>query len=280
MNSTIPALLKLYLPGMLATVILVAALSSAVPTQPGHVSLQPFGGLITIDIPVHSQRLVIFAALGIALLCLIAYVFIDYSSLFPAHLKLKTFFDSEGLRQALEELRLRSSELRLAPRCEQLKAAYFQQVNADIERVVGVRGFFLSADATVYSHGKTSFIVCKVSGQQKYHVVEASGELLHSLQVPGKPSVQLLTLFEHMPSAADQIRIRFRDLISGRGVLLHPKFKQIMAEERTTQGVIFRYCIVGVTRIRIFPLPDISQTVYFADFGEDGLVPVAYGVYL
>ena len=77
----------------------------------------------------------------------------------------------------------------------------------------------------------------------------------------------------------DRLHIRLWDVMVGRGVLIRPRFKQILPEDRTATRMAFRRCITGAARIRVFPWPDVSSTVYFAEFEHAGLVPVAYAVY-
>ena len=131
----------------------------------------------------------------------------------------------------------------------------------------------------MHSSGRTTFVVEKTGGFQNYHIVESRGDLTHVMEVPNLPRVEFFTLFEKLNSKDDYLRPSFSDVFINRTYVLRPLFKQMLAQDRTSQGVLFRFTVVGATKLYLIPWPKFSNTVYFADFGTAGLVPIAYTIY-
>lgn len=139
--------------------------------------------------------------------------------------------------------------------------------------------FNITTVGVIHSSGETSFIVEKVEGIQKYHISESHGEVLHILEMPNRASKQFKTFFEKMVTSGDYINPPIWQLVTRRSVILRPQFKQVLAQNIKAEGILFHHTVVGVTKVKIYPWPDFSNTVYFADFRGVGLVPVAYAIY-
>lgn len=280
MKSPLTTFCKLYLPLILATLLIVAVFNSRVDDHGSHLEVMPLGGLISFDVPVKSRPVVMFTGWLVALIILSSYLFFDYAEIFQGHFRMEVFYDKRGLDKALRRLGALGDEIKLAPNADRLRQEHYLRLNEEIASVTGIAGFLGKEDETMHSHGRTSFIVEKCAGIQKYRIAEADGELTHVMEVPRSPTMQLTTLFEHLPSGHDHVDIRLADLFFCRGILLLPWFKQSLAEDRRTQAVIWRSRVIGATRVTAFPWPDISPTVYLADLGEEGYVPLGYSVYM
>lgn len=278
MISGSSALAKLYIPLLTAVVIGFAASRATTGMQAGHISIAPFGGLIGIDVPVQSRSTLCLALALIAAVCLFIYAVLDYSDLFVSHFHLDVFYDEPGLREAIRELRIKSTVSKLlAAADERHREKHLASLDNEIRKVAHIDCFFTTAACeSIYSTGETSFKVAKTRGLQQYRIVESSGHLTHTREVAGRKAIHLYTLFEHLPSAADHLRFGWREVLLG--IVLAPQFKQILAEDRTSDSVIYRAQVVGLTYIRIFPWPCVSRTVYCA-IGETEIYPIAYAVH-
>ncbi len=56
------------------------------------------------------------------------------------------------------------------------------------------------------------------------------------------------------------------------------KYEQTLIFRKMEPGVEYDVLLVAVTKVTVFPWPDISNTVYLAD-EDEGLVPIAYAVF-
>jgi hypothetical protein len=90
----------------------------------------------------------------------------------------------------------------------------------------------------------------------------------------------LLTSFQKLDSSNDYVRPTFTELAINRSFVIRPRFKQYLAAQRAAASMSFKVAVVGITAVRVFPLPEFSNTVYLADVPDVGLVPIAYAVYI
>lgn len=279
MASTFIILATLYLPA------LVSALSFTMlfrikQRRDAVVTVQPFG-LFGISVPVSSivvsRILVCISAVGFLGL----YAFLDFSVLFPKHLQMEVFFDEPGISRTLKEyfLPVDLENLGILRDYASHRQTYFDGLDVEARKVLGKERFFSLSDGSVHSTGETSFIVQKIDGWQRYHIQESKGELLHTLEAPHHSNLTFYTLFEKLPTADDYVTPSFTDLVIRRRVILRPKFKQLLAEDRTSKSVTFKLAVIGATSVTPFPWPSFSPTVYCAELPTGGLVPIAYSVY-
>lgn len=273
MSSPVQTLLKLYSPA-LSTCLALICVRWANPKFTIPV------GILGFDAPLPGVFVARFALVVCALAILTVYAVNDYSSLFPTHLEMDVFYDDPGLAQVLDK-HFDPESLRRASvpsNYRDYRGRYFKLLDAEV-RGIQQSGFFSVLDADVHSSGKTSFIVKKAGTWQRYHLEESEGELVHTLEAPHVPSRQFLTLFERLQSPDDYFEATVLDSVFSGGVVIRPQFKQLLAENRTSQSVTFNVLVVGMTQVKIFPWPGFSPTVYCAKFEGVGLVPVAYGIY-
>lgn len=267
--------IKLYgvLFGVIALILVaIFAKMSDVP----FLVIKRFGFAITITRKM-ATRLAFFAA---AFLMLPYYLHIDLSEFFPSHFEMEVFYDQDGLADSLstfspEEL----SNLGYVPGNEQSATRYYSTLDKKLNGLLGYEGFFSISDGVVYSHGDTTFKVTKTKGIHNYYISEARGELSHTLERPQHPAIHFKSFFEKLPSSGDYIRPNVLDFIFNNHIVIRPRFKQIVAEQNRSLGVLFDHSLVGATKVYLFPYPKFSNTVYFFDTVEDGLVPIGYAVY-
>lgn len=281
MTSAIAVFVLLYGPVMAAALSLVGIfrLRASVESRPTLV-LQPFGSFFDVKLPLSSAVVVRSSLIGMLLTALSSILFIDYSSLFPRHLEMEIFYDTAGIKRSLGTVpREQVAQLEVPSNFEVYREHYFGDIDKEVKRILKTEMFFGIREGSVHSSGRTTFVVEKTNGIQTYHIVESKGELTHTLEVPRVQKREFYTVFEKLTSADDYISVSVSDLVLGRGILLRPQFKQILAEDRTSVGVVFKVRVVGITNVRVFPWPRYSNTIYCADFGQTGLIPVAYAIY-
>jgi hypothetical protein len=205
----------------------------------------------------------------------------DYSSFFPTKLNLEVFYDRAGMESTIAGLPgLNKAGIKFAPNWWTARAAYYADLDRDAAGgLEGLARFFVDAEKYVHSTGDTTFMVKKARGWQNYHIEESAGEIVHTLEIPNQPPHRLLTSFEKLATADDYLRPGFADLVIHHSFIIRPRFKQYLNAKRLAGGQPFKVAVVGVTSMRVFPLPDFSNTLYVADVPNVGLVPFAYAVY-
>jgi hypothetical protein len=206
----------------------------------------------------------------------------DYSSFFPSKLRMEVFYDRAGIESALARLGAQSSSpIALAKNWWIARDQYYSLLDREAATDLGnLKEFFANAEGSVHSIGEATFVAKKISGWQNYHIEESNGEVLHTLELPGQPARILLTSFQKLDTSHDYIRPTFTELVVRRTFVIHPRFKQYLSAQRTAASVPFKITVVGMTAVRVFPLPEFSNTVYLADVPNLGLVPIAYTVYI
>jgi hypothetical protein len=53
----------------------------------------------------------------------------------------------------------------------------------------------------------------------------------------------------------------------------------MLIENRTSNGAAYNTFVIAIITVQVFPWPMVDRTLYCADFGEVGLVPVGYAIY-
>lgn len=220
-------------------------------------------------------------AFMIAAITLLSYYFyFDYSKYFPNHLEMEVFYDREGIEKSLRVFS--EAELnRIGAKIYEKKSAdsYYSVLDGKINSILKYQNFFSVTEGTVHSKGETSFIIQKTSGMHNYYIAESKGVLTHELEAPGRAAIRFLSFFEKLPSSNDYIRPSAWQILVNREVILSPRFKQIIAENNRSTGVLFDHTLLGLTKVYLLPYPRFSNTVYFFESKTNGLIPVGYAVY-
>ena len=119
----------------------------------------------------------------------------------------------------------------------------------------------------------------KSDGLQKYFIRESSGELTHSLEQPGKMNVTFKTIFDKVNSQNDYLNPSLHDIYVRQEIILKPIFKQIIAENVRSEGVIFHHTLYGLTKVTFFPFPEYGNTIYLFETDDKLLIPIGYAIY-
>ena len=232
------------------------------------------------DIPVSNIVLVRALLVGVALLSLITALISDYSHLYPKTLRMNVFFDRRGIERILKGFSpAERKEIGLLEEYEEHRQAYYASLDRELERVLRERVIFADHHADVHSEGETTFITEKVSGAQRYCIEESEGRLQHVLERPRQTPLRFMTFFEKRSSASDYFEPSLWRLVQGRGCIITPRFNQLLAEDMKSSGRVFDHAIVGITRLRLYPYPSYSTTLYATEVPDGGLAPIGYAVY-
>jgi hypothetical protein len=243
--------------------------------------LKPFGDFVEYHVEI-SNRLLLRSSLLLGLFASLSwYLFYDYSGFFPREYKMEVFFDERGIVQSLALLSQQEREsLDIPPSTQKYQEQYFQQVDSEIQHSLGSHSSFFSLrDGYVHSAGRAQIVADKTRGWQNYYVKSADGELTHILEVPNKSPQPVYTRFEKLPSKDDYIRLSLTDLLVRHHIMLRTQYKQALVQNNLSDEFVFKFTVVGITKVTVFPWPSVSNTIYLADFGNSGLVPIAYAIY-
>jgi len=278
-NSPFTIALKLYGPFLLAT-LFVAACFLVKESEEGVLTLSFLGNLGSISVPISSLPAMRGILVIVALLSLFFYFLMDCSTFYPSSFDVEAFYDSRGLDEALSVFDQKEKEqLHIAVNYDVFKKKYYQELDLTLSRALGIEKFFDMEDGAVHSTGKATFRLEKITGIQRYHIVESGGDLNHTLELPNKPPRGFYSLVQKLPSKADFISPGFSEIILKNTIILRPIYKQVLAKASNAEQTVFHHTLIGVTKAKILPWPRFYSTIYFADFHENGLVPIAYAVF-
>jgi hypothetical protein len=272
--------LSIYGPASLFLISLICIVRLKFRGRETVFTVQPLG-IFGISFPINSLLMARCILAVTAIGCLSLYALVDFSTFLPAHYQMDVFYDGAGVSRVLRE-NFSADELRdlgIPTEYNTYRKRYFDILDSEMRSVLGRQKFFSLTGGEVHSTGETSFIVKKIKGWQRYVIVESRGDLTHTLEAPHVPIQQFYTLFEKIPTADDYLTPSLNDLLVVRRVIVRPKFKQFLAENRTSKSLLFSVAVVGITRIAVVPWPSFSPTVYCAEFSDVGLVPIAYAIY-
>jgi hypothetical protein len=279
MTPALMTIAAIYLPAILAIISLICLLRLDRKNRESVLTLQPLG-FFGISFPVQSvwiaRSLAVVVCVGFAAW----YAFYDYSSLFPKNLEMEVFFDPGGLEKILHDS-FTPDELRAIGIPESYgvhRQEYLDQLDKEARAVTGGHSFF-SAGGTLHSDGETSFVAVKISGWQRYYIQESKGELTNVLEMPHTPEQRFYSSFQKLTTSDDYISASASDLFIRRHIVLHPRFEQFLAQNRTSKGTAFNVDVIGMTKVSVFPWPAFSATVYCAELPEYGVIPFAYAIY-
>jgi hypothetical protein len=267
--------------------LVLSALCIVVPCRPIKgarsvgTKLKPFGDFVEFHVEITNVLLVRTILILGAIAFLSSYLFYDYSTFFPRDYQMEVFFDERGIFQSLAVFSSEEQQsLGIPSDWKKYQEQYFQQLDSQVQNSFGNHaGFFNVRDGYVHSFGHARVVPEKIGGWQTYHVKLADGELTHVLEMPNRSPQQFFTKFERLPSGDDYIRLSFADLFFRHHILLRTQYKQVLVQNNLSQESVFKLTVIGVTKLTVFPRPQVSNTVYLADFGSAGHAPVAYAIY-
>lgn len=280
MDSTTLLFMKLYLPLILSILSLITMFLVKKGKGKTVVRFKPLGHFVDLEIPISNPLIVRIFLLLAAPFFLSFYLFYDYSSFFPQNYSMEVFYDNDGIRRSLEDFSpAEIGQLMISKNYQNYQQEYFDRLDTEVRKLLGAEKFFSIKEGSVHSTGRSFILVEKVSGWQKYYLQSSTGELTHILEAPDLPSKTFYTRFEKLPTRYDYTSLSLSDIVFRQGVVLHTLYKQLLLESKMGEEVTFKFSVVGVTKATFFPWPNISNTIYLADFGEHGLVPIGYAIY-
>ncbi|MGB6016550.1 MAG: hypothetical protein WBG32_17580 [Nodosilinea sp.] len=267
--------LKLYFPLTMGITLAFFAFKAKFKETPVLI-IRRFG----FDFLVTNNTIGKIVFLSGSLLFLTTYIHMDYTPFFPTYLEMEVFYDEPSIQQNLAIFTEKElDDLGYQNFSKNDVDEYYKSLDSRLNELFEFEEFFSVRDGLIYSKGNTTFKVQQTDGFQKYYMAEAKGELEHTVERPGKPAIRFLSFFENTRSPHNFIRPKIIDLLTQGRIVVAPRFKQIIAEENRFDGVLFNHVLVGVTKIYLFPYPRFSNSIYFIETKNQGLVPVAYAVY-
>lgn len=269
----------LYGPLLLAAISLVIVFRAQASSYTTF-TVQPFA-IFGVSFPIKNQIIIKLLAAATACAFVSLYWFYDYSSFFPSFLEMDVYFDRPGVIRSVNEILSKAdqTELNIVPADPINRKRYFDTLDSEVRLALGRSSFFSMIDGDVHSTGETSFKIKKLDGWQRYYIAESRGEITNVLDAPHIPETQFITFFDKLPTSDDYIQPTPWQLFVKGEVLIHPHFRESLAEYRTSKSVSFNVAVVGITKIYIVPWPHFSSTIYCGDLQGVGLVPIAYAIY-
>jgi len=279
MGRHIAIVAKLY--GAWVVIALAVVCGIFAERAPSHLKLVPFNlEVFQLEIPLTDIVLTRAVLSFLVLFVLLRVAFMDYSRLYPKVMEMDVFFDEAGIDRALRRLTpAERRELEIPDDYRAHQRDYYEQLDRELEKVIGEKVIFEEGRADLYSEGETTFVVEKVGGFQRYCLKHSEGRLHHTLERPAKVPLRFMTFFEKRKTEHDYFQPNFLRVSMGKSFVIRPVFNQILAENMKTQGRVFHHAIIGATKIWLYPMPAYGNTLYLADTKGAGLVPVAYAVY-
>lgn len=270
--------IKLYTPCIISVLLLFSLFFIEDNTTNKEMSISL---LKVVDYKINVANYVVIKGLIIlSVVCSLgSYAFIDYSKIFPTSLNVNVYYDQEGIEENLKVFKERDLlKLPMMKNYKEAQEVYYTDVDKELHSIVDTRGFFAVGTDTIFSKGKTSFVVKKMNGLQRYCIVDAKGELHHQIEIANNPGIKFLTFFDKIDSKHDHINLKLKSVLIKQSIILRPIFKQILAEKLNSKSIEFHHILCGMTKIILFPYPKFSNTVYFFKF-NDYYVPIGYGIY-
>lgn len=267
------ALLELVYPFALALVALTLAVTFS---PPGSVTLQldilkPF----TVQQPITNEVAVraIFLCFALGFLCIPA--FRSYCSYFPQYLKMRVFFNADGIERALKVFTSHElAELGIAQEWQNAQHCFIDRLNDLMREQALARFGQFSADT--YGVGDTTFIVHATKKWQEYQISDAHGGVTFKFASDGGEWISVYLAVELAPSEADMLHASLRDIYVRFTKVIRPRFALFVYTSPSSRWQVEN--LVCATKLRFFPMIGISDTVYLVG-SEVGLIPVAYAVY-
>jgi len=273
--SILSQVLRLTLPLIGAITAAVAAFFA--PTLPGPLVLDINLVVVSIPIPLKSPLFVrtvlgaVSASLLLFMLCR------NYGPFFPTHLKLRTYFDEDGLARAVAYVWAARPDIPLAEDWHSQRVQYLTELDHRMRQQLPHYGpFFTAPNVGRYlrSEGTATHGVEHAGFWQRYTITEVSGNMTHFLTPPGASQEELETRYALCDTGYNVIEPSLREYLRCVTVVRPIMNQSLSCHNRS----FYEARIVGVTRVRFFPFVSLDRTVFCAE-ADKGLVPIAYAVY-
>lgn len=273
-------IIKLYGPLIVFALLIITSIFLKKSASESSVTLNLLG-LAQYKVPISNiavlRMLIIISAFAILSL----YIFYDYTKFFPKSFNMEVFFDEEGIKICLGDFT--DKELRnmnIVDNYEEYQDIYYNDLDKELKKLLSLELFFTLKRGLIHSEGETTFIVEKIDGIQNYHISKSEGRLTHYLERPELKDIFFKSYFEKVNSKNDYLTPSLLDIYIKREVIVKPMFKQIIAENYKSNGVIFHHVLYGLTKIHFMPYPHYGNTIYLFKLENIGLIPIAYAIYM
>jgi len=285
MNSVFLQFLWLFWPFLAGGLfVLLHIWAKQIVSEKPQLTIKTFFGDLVFTIP----TVLVFRVVIIVVACaFFSYpAFRDYSTLFPKHLYMEIFFDTEGIEQSLGQFsKAELSMFHIDGNWKDAKEKYFERIESKLRKdatdISAPSEFkFKDPNFHVYSKGSTSFDVKAIDGFQKYRIIEAKGLVEHVCEAAGNPSYAFSSEFELLDTKANWISLGLKNIYlpSGWTYILTPRFKQIFRNMKGER--CWDHTLLAVTKVRYFPLSKIGRTAYlYKPSDHDACIPIGYAIY-
>ena len=277
--SFIKALRVLYGPILIALIMfaIIVGIKKDVESE----AVFHFFGLFDLPFTVKMTMVIkILLAVATFLIPFFIYLGRDFSVVFPQELKMNVFFDSAGIDKRIDDFSDREKEnIGISPTYQDSQGTYYDDLDNTLINHLNYKEGIFHYPEDIHSEGKTSFIVEQANGLHRYYIAEANGELEHTLEKPNSQPQGFISKFERIESAHNFVKLNLRNYLTSGAIILQPRFKQFLQTGPDSQSVLFDHKLVGLTRVKVYPLPKIGDTIYFYEKPDTSLVPIAYAIY-
>lgn len=279
MKNPYTALVSLNYPLILAAVAAILALTA---TPEGAIKirfdvLKPF----ILEREIGNEVVLKVVLWIVALTVLWIPAFRDYSVFFPTFLRMRVFFDTEGIEHALKMYSSQEREMLNVERnwhAEQL--AFMARLNELVEQHgVSTPNVFNTQTSGV---GETTFRVRKTRGLQNYYIYESNGEVRFTIPKSDGTTITLYERTELLPTEDSYLDGSIYDVYVKHTKIMRPRFNQYVQVHPFQRLRVDE--LVAVTKIRFWPIIDVGRTLYMlrkpsGTAGGVSLAPIGYAVY-
>jgi len=275
--------LDLISPFLTAAILII--LSIIVPSTEIQIYIPIGGPFIALQHTVTNPKLIL---IFFALIFLIIPAFRNYSKLYPTSLSFEAFFDADGIEVAIKKFS--KTEFEMLRIEENWKKEKYNQLYLDrLNTLAKLRHLPSNVVFTEsnHAHGEMILRYKKKFGWQKYQFEDIKGFMQFKfVDSRGKDTI-LRDEFELLPTEANIIQGTLKDIYFSWTKVVQPRFSHYVHLDPTHRFHVSDMVVIGVTKIRFFPVIDLGKTIYFIEDPSllnkqseiPKLIPVAYAVY-
>ncbi len=265
----------LYYPLVVAGVAFITAWLWPKKPKKSEATLE-FFAFLPINLRIASPWIGRVSAILVGVLMVFYAIVRDYSVFFPGYIQYRGFFDDVGIERMLISLPTQQLErLRVAKDWRVKKAAFIDKMNDDLSRA-NIPFQFRTGPGLTVGYGEMFFKITKIGnwGIQRYRIVEGKGPVTYVSEMPGGLPTPLYTLSQLVDSSTGAFDASILDLLTG--VLILPEFNQRYVASPTVAKSYIN--VIAATRVDVFPLIDISATLWLVRQADGTAFPIGYAI--
>lgn len=200
----------------------------------------------------------------------IAPIYTNYESYFPKHLKLKAHFDNSGIQNTINSIGVDELNLKgykIDKNWQHEKEARLNDLNMKIATRYNTN--FIFCDDT---HGEgTAYIKAeKCSNKLSYDITEGNGNIHWKYR-----DASFSTEFKLKSKSL--IRLSPADIYLKWGTIITPEYEQTISVSPINSEI--HMDIIALTKVKMLPEKQISNSLYVYKTGNDTYVPIGYAEY-